>query len=320
MLKLVVLTIAAISLLPSSKPKENEGIQDVKNLIPAWSESAFEYEYSFENSGFEFELFSVKDKNEIKGYAVFYETQIALIYQGSSIPAKNEMKTFELVSPVKEIASAETKKAKTNVTKASGFSSYSYICKPTQLSVSEVYSQSATFYLENVPEYYNDVVSGGCAPTVGVMLISFYDRYSAYTSLYNGLLPLAHDENKSKVDEFIKTMATYMHTTENGTSRTDEVIGIQNYLDQNHCLGFQVEVGYTFSDYIDYYTYSKNPIFVSIEGHAILGIGYASVRKYNSDGTQSLNQFMITHYDWRSRPGNYYVPKGELEQFLYIIK
>lgn len=94
-------------------------------------------------------------------------------------------------------------------------------------------------------------------------------------------------------------------------------MGLQNYLERNKCQGYRVEISTSLSNYINYYIYSNNPIFVSINGHAVLGIGYSSLRKYSSDEKQSITNFMITHYDWRSRPGNFYATE-ELRQFFYI--
>lgn len=280
-------------------------------------------EYEFVKDGITYELFSFERDEKKVGYVVLNGSQIALIYKGDVVPNKEEISKIPLIGSTSSnsgiqrvLQSAE----KTAIASSNRFANYQYIKTPSSLVDTEVYSQSFSPILQNVPEYYSEVITDGCAPTAGAMLLSFYDRYSSYTSLYSGFLPLKHDDDQQAVDDFIKTVAAYMKTnlSGRGTTRANERSGLQAYLNNHSCTGHSVNVGNSFSDYVSYYTYSNNPAFISISRHAILGIGYASIRQYYSDGSQGISQFMVTHYDWRSRAGDYYVPANQLEQFLYI--
>ena len=316
MFKAFCLSLIGLSSLLSVHPMNKAGETDLQNSFPFWFGSRFSKEFSFEKEGNEYQLFSANKNGVTLGYVVLNGKEISLVYRGHEIPTKEEMIGMPLVTEgERSISVRKTPRLQSN---SPSFSSYTYITIPSSLVLTETYSQSSSSILQNIPEYYNEAVDNGCAPTSGAMLISFYDRYSSYQALYPGLLPLNHDDNKPAVDSFIVTMSNYMNTTENGTLRSDEQIGLQQYLNDHGCGGFVVETGYSYSDYVSYYSYSNNPVFVSISGHAILGIGHASIRQYYSDGSQGIRDFMVTHYDWRSRPGSYYVPEDELEQFFYI--
>ena len=318
MLKQVLRLLAG--LFSSHSPLSNVvniGFKNVRGLIPEWISSDFTLTYSFQKESITFQLFSVKQNCKTLGYFILNGSVVSLVYKSNHIPEKDEIGEIPLLSAGNNANSISIYSSQDN---QPSFSSFSYICKPSSLVVSDSSSQSFAVYLENVPEYYNEAVKNGCSPTTGAMLISFYDRYSQYTDLYKGLLPLKHDDNPVSVNAFIKIMASYMKTDEEGTYSNLAVSGLNRYFNDHGCQGFKISTNNTFDDYLNYFRCSNNPVFVNIAGHSILGIGYAQLRTYYPNGSQGISNYMITHYDWRSIQGSYYVLGNELKEFYYIYK
>lgn len=78
---------------------------------------------------------------------------------------------------------------------------------------------------------------------------------------------------------------------------------------------YTVSTSSSFSEYQDYLRNSHNPAMVFIPNHFVLGIGFSSTRPYPNIPSQN---YLIAHYGWDSRPGNYYVNTSEMKSFVYI--
>lgn len=316
MFKSLMLIVGLTSLLsPMNRSAvETNAVSNVRAMIPSWENSSISFAYSFSKDDVVYQLYSVSTKGKNEGYAVLKDDKVVLAHEGNDFPSVSEMETCPLISSTNhnytDSISLQASSSK--------FASYSYICNPTSLVFSSTSSQAVSSYLKDVPEYFNE--GNNCAPTTAAMLFSFYDRYSKFTTLYDGLLPLNHDDDKTAVDAFIDTMKVYLKTIEIGSYPQEIQIGLKEYFDRHCSHNFKLTYSKNYADYIDYYNYSKNPAFIILKGHAVLGIGHASIRQYHSDGSQGIGEFMITHYDWRSRSGNYLVAKEEFSQFYYFYK
>lgn len=222
MFKSLLLIVGLTSLLsPMNRSVvETNAVSNVRAMISSWENSSISFAYSFLKDDVAYQLYSVSTKGKNEGYAVLKDDKVVLAHEGNDFPSVSEMETCPLISATNhnytDLISLQASSSK--------FASYSYICNPTSLVVSSTSSQAVSSYLKDVPEYFNE--GNNCAPTTGAMLISFYDRYSKYTALYDGLLPLNHDDDKAAVDAFIDVMKTYMKTTESGTNRNDERTGL----------------------------------------------------------------------------------------------
>lgn len=103
-----------------------------------------------------FGLYSVYIGKKIEGYFVFNDDNFPLIYKGSFFWFSASSKT---ASDLQKVGSISTLSATSTF-----FSFYINIYKPSNLVVSETYSQSHASYPTGVPEYYNEVVDGSCVP------------------------------------------------------------------------------------------------------------------------------------------------------------
>ncbi|MFA6586936.1 MAG: C39 family peptidase [Bacilli bacterium] len=314
------------SSFPTASHKEamvKSAFLNSSKVISSWKGGHCSSSFSFTGkAGKKEELFSVYGADEsYKGFFTMKEDSTTdVLYEGDIKASKFSDISFLFSSgedSIDDVPSNQQEPAKKNQRIKYASSSFgSFLCTPN-LIVYETYSQSSSRYLTQCPEYYNTVVTLGCAPTVGAMLVSFYDRYSNYNDLYDGTLPLVHNEGDTAISGLIRTLAGYMKTDPNsGTHYGMAKIGIDSYFADHGCPEAKVTSSESFSDYQDFILASENPVYVHIDGHAILGIGFAAIRGYNN----SINNYMITHYDWTKRPGNYYVPASEMGSFFYITK
>ena len=291
----------------------------LKDFISSWSNSTLNYEFASEdNSNM---LYSVRDHNEINGYVVMDSSSKTFrsFYEGKYLPTKSEFSSRlnDGGDSSEQLKSTGTNSKMHFANKS--VSNYSFICNPDYLCSIESSSQAYSLIISNCPEYYNEIVNNGCTPTSAAMLIAFYDRYSDY-SFYPESLPLKHDDNKAAVSKVITELAQYRKTNDAGTLRTDAVTGLSSFLKKYCSTSTNVRTTTKFDDYRNFVAESNNPAIVHINQHAILGIGYAKLRKYNPNGSQYIQNYIVSHYDWRSRPGNYYVESDQFEQRTFITK
>lgn len=314
------------SSFPTASHKEamvKSAFLNSSKVISSWKGGHCSSSFSFTGkAGKKEELFSVYGADEsYKGFFTMKEDNtMDVLYEG-----KNKVTKFSDISYLfssgedsfDDVSSTQQERVKKNQRIKYASSPFgSFLCTPN-LIVNETYSQSSSRYLTQCPEYYNTVIDKGCAPTVGAMLFSFYDRYSSYSSLYNGTLPLDHKDGNTAISGLIKTLAGYMKTNpDRGTYDSLAAAGLDSYFADHGCPEAKVTSSDSFSNYQDFILASKNPVYVHIDGHAILGIGFAAIRGYKN----SIKNYMITHYDWTTRPGNYYVPASEMGSFFYITK
>ncbi len=290
----------------------------VEELIPSWKDSTVSFAYTYFDKTVK-NMYKISKDDHIVGYLVKDASnhEITSFCETNSVPTLQE--TMEFVANQQQ----ETKDAYAiSIVNTYDYSKLSYVCNPTQLLSVESSSQAYSRYLKDCPEYYNEYVTNGCTPTAAAMLISFYDRYSSY-DLYSGTLPLIHDDNQSgDVAKLVNELAVDMKTNvgQSGTNRTKGRTGLKSYLNRHNGGQLNVKNSSSYEDYKNYIMYSNNPAIVHISGHSILGIGYARLRKYNSDGSQYIADYIVSHYDWRSRPGNYYVISNEFEEMTFITK
>ncbi len=314
-----ILTLNSISMnSPKAISLSHFDFQAVEDLIPSWKDSTLNFAYTYFDKTTK-NMYEISKDNQTVGYVIkdAVSHEITSFCETDSVPTLHE--TMEFVANQRQ----ETKDVYAiSTANTYDYSRLSYVCNPTQLCCIESSSQAYSRYLKDCPEYYNEYVTNGCTPTAAAMLISFYDRYSSY-DLYSGTLPLAHDDNQSgDVANLVNELAVDMQTNagQSGTNRTKGRTGLKSYLNRHNGGSLDVKNSSSYEDYKNYIMYSNNPAIVHISGHSILGIGYARLRKYNSDGSQYIADYIVSHYDWRSRPGNYYVISSEFEEMTFITK
>lgn len=292
----------------------------LKDCIRSWNNSSLDFEFTLKDN--QTSIFSVRNDTKINGYIVMDQStkDFRSFYEGKYFPSKEEFETMFLKksynNPENQLKTSNRRLRLAN--KSSD--NYSYICNPSNLCSIDSSSQAYSRIINNCPEYYNEVVVNGCTPTSAAMLISFYDNYSQY-DFYPGILPLKHDDNKEAVKKLIIELAEDRLTDyEDGTRRDMAVKGLTDFLHNHSPISTAVRTSTKYQDYVNFVMHSNNPAIVHINGHAILGVGYAKLRKYNSNGGQYIQDYIVSHYDWRNRPGDYYVVSDEFEQRTFITK
>lgn len=316
---------ACCVLMVISKVSSSNGLQIEKRAaivtaISSWDKkSTSKPLFSFRDDNVSYQVYSsYSSDGKYQGYFLQdnIKGSIPYAYSGSYLPTSplelSELFEGEGATEFSDLSN------KSGVSATTDFSSKRYICNPSNLVKYESCSQAFSYYLDSCPEYYNypyGPVRNGCGPTAGAMLASFYHRYSSY-NLTGTLLPLKHEDNKKGVDDLILTMAEYMDTISDNTTYYYKLqSGFSNYLNDHGCKGYTVSTSSSFSEYQDYLRNSQNPAMVFIPNHFVLGIGFSSTRPYPNIPSQN---YLITHYGWDSRPGNYYVNTSEMKSFVYI--
>ncbi len=264
-------------------------------------------------------------ENKYEGYYLLNSNNIiTTIYNGSYKPncAKDLSYLPDRVLEREEKSRTIHSTAKTSVI------SNKLLCNPTYLFKSEIYSQSSQRYIMNCPEYFNDVpgyYNMACAAVSGAMMVSFNDRYSSY-DLVNGLLPLNQEDNETAVHNLAKELISEMKTSPTGaTSLLNEQQGLKNYLNKHNGSSIRVNSNSGFEAYQDWILSSSNPALVNFlrndeqMGHAVLGIGFASIRNGNS-----RQNYYIVHYNSpdHSKKGNYLFNDADyyMKNYLYLTK
>lgn len=265
------------------------------------------------------------EKNEYEGYYLLNSDNIiTMVYNGSFRPkCKSDLSYLP-----SRVSKCEEKRRMVQSAQKASVSPNKLLCNPTYLFKSEIYSQSAQRYIMNCPEYFNDVpgyYNMACAAVSGARMISFYDRYSSY-DLVDGLLPLNQEDNENAVHNLAKELITEMKTSPTGaTSLFNEQQGLKSYLNKHNGSSIRVNSNSGFEAYQDWILSSNNPVLLNFlrsdgqMGHAVLGIGFASIRNGNS-----RQNYYIVHYNSpdHSQKGNYIFNDANyyMNNYLYLTK
>lgn len=325
-LLVLLTTMASTAGISNNTVTLDKKISAIIGEIEELKDSNFTFYKKFNNSNGVYNVYSFSKNSENTGYLITNsKNEILSFYVGNS---SLENKELSDLSPLfsenniiddfgnDEVSVISTFDPDMPTLNVDLYDSYS----GTGCSIQEI---------QDCPFYYNysyGPVQNGCAPTVGAMLVSFYDRYSSMSNLVTGLLPLNHEDDKDAVDALITELASssYMNTnTLSGTTLSGEINGLTNYFMDKGYSSYKAK--YT-SDY-DNYSYiintKKQPAFLSIElvdnndnvtgYHAVLGVGTSNI--------QYSGSYMITHYDWyNENTGNYYVKTDYFRRCIYIGK
>lgn len=294
---------------------------DTKKVIESWNNSNFNYSFKIKHNEKYFNVFKVKEYNEIKGHFVLNENgDLESFYVGDT--SKIDYSKESMISPIfakdndYNIKDDEILPINNNFTPI-----------PPVLNVDLYKTSSSSFHSEQLitdcPYYYNEPngpVINGCSPTTAAMLLSFYDRYSELDNLLDEELPLNHEENRTRVDNFIKELAVLMgtNTIVPGTTVQQIVSGYNKYLLSKGYFGYQASVSYNYDDYSYFINTLKNPAHLCIYTddtkdnlHSVLGVGTATLK--------DSGRFMVTHYAVEdNKRGNYYVSEKYFLRFYYL--
>lgn len=171
----------------------------------------------------------------------------------------------------------------------------------------------------NTPEYYNEVLFNGCAPTSGAMLVAFYDlAIDDWDDLVDGTPPLHHDDNEEAVEDLITLMGDYMNWTTTGTALGDMNDGLDDYFDDFNHGDYHTIISTDDADYKQV-IWAGNPSVLaiytdgsSVPNHAVLGIGVSN--------TYMIGTRYIVRYNWRSRSGEYSINPNLFYSVTYMSR
>ncbi len=269
--------------------------------------------------------------NTYEGYYLLYsENIITALYHGSYIPESVD-DLPDLLTETSDVQKQTEIAVDSIVPTSTTVDRSNLLCYPSYLFKSEIYSQSASRYISQCPEYFNDIYgfeNKACSAVAGAMLISFYDRYSNY-DLVDGLLPLQQDDNVLEVHKLVSELMIDRHTsTKNGTTFANELTGLRAYLDKHNGSSIQIQTQTSFFAYQYWILNSCNPVLASFawtddsgftHNHAVLGTGFATIR----NGSTTENYYRV-HYDSsdHSRTGEYILNNNvyEMNYFRCLTK
>lgn len=297
---------------------------DTKKVIDWWTYSDYKYSFKFKIEDKFYNVFKVKDGNNFKGHFVLNESgELISFYVGDSknINESNVSTISPIFAEDNEINIESNENNLVNNT---------LMFVPPVLNVDLYQTSSSSFHSEQLitccPFYYNEPngpVINGCSPTTAAMLLSFYDRYSELDNLLDQELPLNHEEDRTRVDNFIKELANLMGTNKvtTGTLPNQIVTGYTNYLYSKGYNGYQGRMSANYDEYSYLINTFKNPAHLAVytekgyeekdQFHSVLGVGTATVRE--------SGRFVITHYAVEDEYlGNYYVAEKYFIRFYYI--
>ena len=275
------------------------------------------FSFNFEYCGKDYQIqYNYNDSKYIGFNLVDSNGEILTIYEGEFFPTKED--DISYFSPIFSDDNCliegieEINRVKRDIVYSLPYVSEEYY--------SVVYDSYSTYYLiKNCPFYYSDIFDGVenfCVPTSAAMLISFYDRNTDMTNLIDGLLPLNHYDDRSRVDNLIFKLADLMGWNSSGVYIGFMIYGLNMYF---------IDAGYNYtaystSDFMDYkeiISTFRNPAIVWLKNpgerifHAVLGVGRSNI--YNS------GQFIATHYNISNNNlGTYYVNSSLMFSATYM--
>lgn len=291
--------------------------QFLKESISSWSDAECSLDFSFDYNDEKYLLYTMKKGNDLKGYFLANsKSKIETIYVGNQ--KNDDYSNLSDISPLfskGEYCENQNNKNSYNINE---ISEYSFLKVPqlnTKLYKTESTSFSSEQIIKDCPTYFNPT-NYMCTPTAAAMLISFYDRYSSLTNLVDGLLPLNHNENKSKVNELIDELSSFMGTTSgHGTYLYEREDGINMFLSSRGYKSYKVDTLTNYDLYSTLINTYNQPAIVGIEygkvNHSVLGIGTANIR-YSGN-------YLICHYgESQKNLGDYYLPSDYFVNATYI--
>lgn len=220
---------------------------------------------------------------------------------------ENEYNSKNIISVAKKIHKKEMLEERFNKESYESLSSINRFLLPpvpSQYYYTRYYPYYSVQKIVETPEYYNEIIYNGCAPTSGAMLTAFYDRVVPnWDDLVIGIPPLHHDDDPIAVYNLITLMGNYMNSTFSGTNIADMNTGLNEYFNDHGHGDYSVVWSENSVDYKDV-IWSGNPAIMAIytdsspvPNHAVLGIG--------TSVTYLIGTRYIVRYNWRSRPGGY---------------
>lgn len=270
-----------------------------------------------------FKVFTIEKNKQNKGFFIVKDGTLESFYIGDF--DESELNNLENLSP---IFSRDVSPIMSEITTTANINSSSSFIPITLTIDNYQYTSMSTIrsqIINNCPFYYNypyGPVDGGCVPTSGAMLLSFYDRYSILTNLIDGTLPLNHEDNKTAVDSLINQLAVLMNTTKTGTDINNEKSGLRQYIKQRGYNNTYTLSHTTFKDYENFINSWHQPTLLGVisvssnkaSAHAVLGVGSAQI----NNGT-NLESYMITHYNVKnSFTGDYYVKSNYFDDSIFL--
>lgn len=285
--------------------------------ISSWNDSECSLDFSFLFKNEKYELYNMKKDDSQKGYFIVNsKSKIETIYVGNQ--KINDYSNLSEISPLFAEGEYYKDQISINSSNINEASEYTFLKVP-QINANLYKSESTSFSSEQLisecPTYFNPT-NYMCTTTAAAMLISFYDRYSNLTNLVDGILPLHHNDDKSKVDELIVDLSLFMTTTSgHGTYLYERENGLNMYLSSRGYKSYKVDTLKSYALYSTLINTFNQPSIVGIEygkvNHSVLGIGTANIR-YSG-------QFLICHYGESNKNlGDYYLPKDYFVNATYI--
>ena len=294
--------------------------QGLVESISDFNNSKFDFEFSFKCSNDSYNLYSLSEENQYKGYFIIHNlNKIVTVYKGDYKPKIND--DISLLSPIfangqkcidNEISSNDEFNLASTI-------SYNPPTVNEDLYVSSYDSFVSEQKIKDCPTYYNPT-DFWCVPTASAMLISFYDRYTNLNNLIDGLLPLNYEDNKPYIFNLISTLAgKYMNTNSYGTDFKNQNSGLNKYFEDKGYGNYKARTSTDFDAYSQMINKYTQPSIVWIPimkdnkllSHAVLGVGSATIRE--------SGRYFICHYGEENHNlGDYYLPKEKFSNFTYL--
>ncbi len=303
-------------------------IREIKKFANATTDD-FAFSYSSEDEHTISVRYLYDDENNYEGYYLLdSENTITALYHGAFIPRSlNDLPALLTKPSPKEQEAIDSSLVATS----SNVDRSNLLCYPSYLFKSEVYSQSASRFISQCPEYFNDIQgyeNQACSAVSAAMLLSFYDRYSTF-DLVNGLLPLRQEDDVLGVHNLARELIIDRNTSpKNGTTFSNELTGLRTYLDSHNGSSIEIQTATGFSAYQYWILNSCNPVLASFSwtddsgkthGHAVLGTGCTTIR----NGSSTENYYRV-HYNSsdHSRTGEYILNNNtyKMNYFRCLIK